>query len=368
MASDIKFPRGTNNDFFSEVRHRVNTYFKENNISKYGDYRMYIKTIVLIAAYIISYSLIISRISDNFWINYSLWIALGVAIAGIGLSIMHDASHGAYSKNKKLNSFLANTMVFIGGSAYTWNIQHNQLHHSFTNIDGIDEDIDPGKIMRFSPHKKRYFIHKFQHIYAWFLYGFMTITWSTDKDFKQLFQYHKINKAEGRKDNFAARFIRLIVAKIVFHTLTIVLPLLLLSDPWYVTLLYVFSMHFVAGFILACVFQPAHVIPLTKFPMPNDDGNMENNWAIHQLLTTANFAPSSRILSWYVGGLNYQVEHHLFPTICHVHHKAISGIVEKTAKEYGLPYNVQPSFIKALWEHGKMLKMLGNYDNIPYRA
>jgi linoleoyl-CoA desaturase len=125
-------------------------------------------------------------------------------------------------------------------------------------------------------------------------------------------------------------------------------------------------MHFVAGLILACVFQPAHVMPNTEFPLPDDStGSMENNWAIHQLMTTANFAPESKLFSWYVGGLNFQVEHHLFPNICHVHHKAISKIVRKTASEYNLPYNEQPSFMKALWEHGKMLKKLGNYDLIP---
>lgn len=364
MAEGIKFPRNEGSEFYAVLRTRVNKYFKENNIDRYGNRKMYIKTAVLLASYAIFYALIITRVSDSFWVNYLFWAMLGFAIAGIGLSVMHDASHGAYSKKKSVNKWLANSMTIIGGSAFTWNIQHNQLHHSYTNVDGVDEDIDPGPIMRFSPHKKRYWIHKFQHIYAWFFYGLMTVTWSTEKDFRQLYNYKKSHNLGTKREPFSWVLAKMIFNKVVFHTLTIVLPLILLSDPWYVTLLYVFSMHFVAGFVLACVFQPAHVMPTSEYPLPNDTGSMENTWAIHQMLTTANFSPDSKIFSWYVGGLNYQIEHHLFPNICHIHHKALSPIVRQTAEEFGLPYNVQPNFAKALYEHGKFLKMLGTKDTL----
>lgn len=362
----VKFPRGES-EFFSEVRNRVNAYFRDNNISRYGDYRMVIKTVVLISSYFLIYSLIISRVSEDAVLNAILWILLGLSLAGIGLSVMHDASHGAYSKNKKVNRLLSNTMALIGGSVFTWNIQHNQLHHSFTNVDGLDEDIDPSFVMRFSPHKKRYWMHRFQHLYAWFFYGIMTLTWSTDKDFVQLYRYRNNPDFTLGKIRFSWLLTRLIMAKIFFHTFTLILPLILLPDPWYVTLMNTFTMHFVAGFTLACVFQPAHVVPTSDYPLPDDKGSMENAWAIHQMHTTANFAPGSRIFSWYVGGLNYQIEHHLFPNVCHVHHREISKIVKKTAEEYGLPYNVQPTFLKALYEHARMLKMLGRQDYLQVR-
>ncbi len=363
--TSIKFPREEKGEFFTEVRSRVNKYFKDNNITRYGDWRMHLKTVVMLSSYVLFFTLIITRVSDIFWVNLGLWMGLGMAIAGIGLSVMHDASHGAYSKNKRLNKFLADTMVIIGGSAFTWNIQHNQKHHSFTNVEGVDEDIDPGAIMRFSPHAKRYWIHRFQHIYAWFFYGLMTMSWSTNKDFRQIMEYKKTNAFKVNNLSFLSRFTRLVAAKIVFHTITLVMPIILLPDPWYITLSFNLVMHFVAGFVLACVFQPAHVMPTSEYPLPNDEGSMENSWAIHQMLTTANFAPKSRIFSWYVGGLNFQIEHHLFPNICHVHHKKISEIVKQTAEEYNLPYNVQPNFMKALWEHGKMLRILGRQDYQP---
>ena len=127
---------------------------------------------------------------------------------------------------------------------------------------------------------------------------------------------------------------------------------------WYHILLGWFCMHFVAGMILACIFQPAHVVPTSEYPKPDENNTVKGDWAKYQILTTANFAPNNKILSWYIGGLNYQIEHHLFPNICHVHHKSLSKIVQETAHEFGLPYHSQPTFGGALLNHAKMLYRL----------
>jgi linoleoyl-CoA desaturase len=132
-----------------------------------------------------------------------------------------------------------------------------------------------------------------------------------------------------------------------------------LAIPWWATILAFFTMQFICGLLLTTIFQLAHIMPTTKFPLPDTKGNVQESWAIHQLLTTTNFAPKSRIMSWYVGGLNYQIEHHLFPNICHIHYKKISPIVKKTAQEFGIPYHSEPNFFKAIASHIKMLKMLG---------
>ena len=112
-------------------------------------------------------------------------------------------------------------------------------------------------------------------------------------------------------------------------------------------------------FILAVIFQPAHVMEDTEFPVSEDGKTVQENWTIHQLKTTCNLASKSRFFSWFVGGLNYQIEHHLFPNICHVHYRKLSPIVMETAKEFEIPYHTMTTFSEALVRHGRMLYKLG---------
>ena len=253
---------------------------------------------------------------------------------------------------------MGNIIFLVGGNSNNWKTQHNVLHHTFTNITGVDEDID-SVALRLSPHQKWRKAYKNQHIYAWFLYGLMTILWSTTKDFNQIVRYHRKGLLKQQNINFNAEIAKLIITKAVYYLLFLVIPLLFFPGPWYLILLGYILMHYVAGFILAIVFQPAHVLPDVKYPMPNPKGTVENNWAIHQLETTTDFAQDNKILSWFLGGLNFQVEHHLFPNICHVHYKKLAKIVRETAKEYNLPYHCEKTFSAAIVKHGKMLKKLG---------
>lgn len=320
---------------------------------------MVIKTVVMLSLYLVPYLLMMFGVFTTFLPVLICWIIMGVGMAGIGLSVMHDANHGAYSKNRKINDMLGQVIWFIGGSSVNWKIQHNVLHHSYTNVDHMDEDLESVPFLRFSPHKKKLKIHRLQHIYAWFFYGFMTMMWATSKDFLQLARYKKKDLIKTQKKSYKALMTELVLVKIVYYALFVVLPLVVLPFPWWQTILGFLAMHFVAGFILAIIFQPAHVMPDTTFPLPDEQGNMENKWAIHQLMTTVNFAPKSKIFSWYVGGLNFQIEHHLFPNICHVHYKKISEIVKKTAEEFSLPYYSKPTFFSAVREHKNFLKQLG---------
>jgi linoleoyl-CoA desaturase len=359
---DLKFSRDSQQPFMQILRQKVNAYFQENNISRFANRKMVIKTVALIALFALPYGIVISGAVSNFWILLGLWVVMGIATAGIGFSIMHDANHGAYSRNKNVNKALGYLMNFVGGNALNWRIQHNVLHHSYTNVSGMDEDIDAGKILRFSPHQERYWFHRFQHIYAWFFYGLMTFMWITTKDIRQVIRYHKNGLLESQGISLRTALIELIGTKILYYGYILALPMIMLSIPWWQTLILFSIMHFILGLITACVFQTAHVMDEAEYPLPDDEGKLENSWAVHQLLTTANFAPKSRILSWFVGGLNYQIEHHLFPNICHVHYPRLSEIVRETAHACGLPYNVQPTFIAALGNHAKMLRQLGRMD------
>jgi len=353
------FSNTTQMDFTRSLRAKVMQYFEENDISKYGNASMVFKTIFMFSLYLVPYFLMMTGVFTNPFALLLLWMVMGFGVAGIGFSVMHDANHNSYSRHPLINRILSYSLNFLGGFSRTWQYQHNTMHHFYTNIDGFDEDIDAGIVLRLSPQKPLYKFHRFQQYYAWFLYALMTLTWTIDKDFKQLFRYKKEGVVLDRKKPFAALLAELIVSKLIYYTYILLIPMLVLPVAWWVVLIYYVVMHFISGFILAIVFQTAHVMPSSEYPEPNPEGTMENNWTIHQLLTTSDFSPKSRLFSWYIGGLNFQIEHHLFPSICHIHYKKIAHLVEKTAREYQLPYYVQPNFFKALVNHTKMLKLLG---------
>lgn len=359
-GSPVKFLNTKDPEFIKELRSRVNEYFNSNGISKFGNGQMVFKSIVMLLIFFVPYALVLFSGWTNDWVLTLLWISMGVGMAGIGMSIMHDANHGSYSKNQKLNTLIGHVIFFVGGSSLTWKIQHNHFHHAYTNIHGVDEDIESINILRFSPHQDLKKIHRFQFIYAWFFYGLMTLSRFLVKDYDQIIHYKKMGLVKDENRSFGGLFFRLVMSKLLYAFLIIALPILITDVLWWKTILFFLVMQFTSGFILGIVFQPAHVMPDTKFPLPNKAGQVENNWGIHQLLTTTNFAPKSKLFSWFVGGLNYQIEHHLFPGISHVHYKNISVLVKKTASEYGLPYNSQTNFMMALWNHGKMLYNLGN--------
>jgi len=354
--NSIKFARATSNDFFKVLRQRTDAYFEENNITRYANGKMVFKTIFMIALYFIPFILSLTVV-ESAWAYFGLWLVMGLGMAGIGLSIMHDANHGSYSSNKVVNYGLGYLVNFVGGCAAFWKMQHNVLHHTYTNIHGHDEDISRTKIIRMSPHAPHIPMHKYQHYYAWFLYGLMTLTWTLNKEFQQLGEFKERGLLDG-KGVYAKFVTELLLTKVLYHAYIWGLPLLFAPVSVGVIIGSFLSMHFVAGLILGLVFQPAHVITDNEFPLPDDKGNIENTWAINQIRTTANFAPSGGLFSWYVGGLNYQIEHHLFPHICHIHYKELSKIVEQTAKEFKLPYVSEPTWFSAIANHGRMLKQL----------
>ncbi|RYE25735.1 MAG: acyl-CoA desaturase [Sphingobacteriales bacterium] len=322
---------------------------------------MRVKTIVMVSLYFVPFAVILSGLGAvSPWLFYALWITMGIGIVGIGASVMHDSNHGSYSENDRVNNALGALLNLIGGYDQNWKIQHNILHHTYTNLDGLDEDIEGTVLIRMSPHRPLWGIHKYQHIYSWGLYSLMNLMWVFVKDYKLIFRYHKNDLLRKQKLTLRKAVIHVTLIKSTYLIATLGLPLLVSGMEVYQVLLGFLFMHMVAGLSLACIFQPAHVMETSGFEQPSDENKMENSWAVHQLLNTTNFAPKSTVTSWFIGGLNYQIEHHLFPQICHVHYPKLSKIVKKAAEERGLPYNVQPTVLKALLLHGSMLRTLGS--------
>lgn len=354
----VTFSR-TKLDFTSTLNKRVSEYFKSKGITRHGNTEMVIKTICMFLLYLVPYGLIVSGLITGPLFLILLVLVMSLGLGGIGLSVMHDANHGAYSKHAWLNSIIGYSLNFVGANSYNWKMQHNVLHHTYTNVHDEDEDISPRGILRLSPHSKWKFIHRFQHWYAWFFYGLMTISWIFVKDFKRLMTYQKSGLVKKQQGNIVKEWFILIATKLVYITYIFIIPVIVTSLAWWQVLLGVVLMHYIAGFMLAVIFQPAHVIDGTEFPLPDENNALENNWAVHQLKTTTNFGNKSRWFSWYVGGLNFQIEHHLFPNICHVHYRKIASIVKATAHEFNLPYKSARTFFEALKLHTRLLRQLG---------
>ena len=354
----VRFPRDTS-AFTRTLRQRVDSYFKENNISRTGDWRMYLKTSVMLALYFVPWALFTFGVTGTgvwFWVAE---LVMGLGLAGIGLNVMHDANHGAFSKSKMVNDLLGRTLDLVGGNAALWRIQHNVLHHTFTNIDGLDEDIDTPGLLRFTPQRPLKPWHRFQHIYAWFFYAIMSLFWITAKDWIAISRYDKKGLIERSGTTKGKLITYLVITKSLHFFYMFALPLIFSDLAWWQVLVGWVVMHAVAGLALASIFQLAHVMEHHTFPQAVKGEVMEADPMAHQLQTTANFGTRSRLLTWLSGGLNHQIEHHLFPNICHVHHSKLAPIVEKTAREFGLPYNSQTTFWTALRVHTRMLRTLG---------
>lgn len=357
-APSVKFNTKERPEFYREVRKRVNKHFKENNLSRYANFSMKFKTLFMLSLYTAPLVLIIVGVIPSFWLLLVMCALMGFGMAGIGLSIMHDANHGSYSRNQTVNNVLGYLLNYIGGYHLNWKIQHNLLHHSYTNVEGFDEDID-APIMRLSPNRERKGIHRYQAFYAPLIYGIMTLYWISTKDFGQLKRYDRKNLLASQKRSFKNALTELIVNKIWYAGIALALPIIFSGLPWWQILIGFVVMHMICGLVLALIFQTAHVIEETEFFVPDENSSVENTWAIHQMRTTANFADRSLIFSWLIGGLNYQIEHHLFPNICHVHYKRISKIVRATAEEFNVPYHRHKTFFGALKSHFSLLHRLG---------
>ncbi|HXC03390.1 MAG TPA: acyl-CoA desaturase, partial [Bacteroidia bacterium] len=280
------------------------------------------------------------------------------------MAVMHDANHNAYSSNATVNRWVGYSLCLIGGAVFNWKLQHNVRHHTYTNIHGHDDDINEAQMMRLSPYKKYNVAYKLQHIYAFFFYSLLTLYWVVVKDFVQTFVYRKMEVNRSGKAEFRQQVITVILIKLIYLFCAVFVPLYFFHYPTGLFILGFVMMHMICGLVLSVVFQLAHTVEGTTFPMPDETGEVMNDWAVHQMNTTANFARRNRILNWYVGGLNFQVEHHLFPTVCHVHYPAISEIVKSTAQEFGIPYLDNPSFTGALYSHILFLKYFGSTDKV----
>ena len=361
ITKGITFPARDAEAFVRDVKREVSEYFEARGLSTKATAGMVLKTVALVLLTFGSYALLLV-LDPPFWGVLALMVASGIGFAGIGFAVTHDALHGAYSDRPLINASIGRLFDLLGANGYMWKITHNVIHHTYTNIDGVDEDLTVSPLLRLSPGTPRRWIHRFQHVYAFLAYGMATIFWVFVKDFKYFLQ--KDLGPYKDKKHPPIEWVNLILTKVLYYGWSIVLPLAVLSLPWWQFAIAYVTMHLVAGAILGVVFQLAHVVEGTEYPEPDAEGCMEHQWLLHEMETTSNFARTNRPLTWYVGGLNYQVEHHLFPKICSAHYPAISTIVHDVAARHGIPYHEQPTLMAAIRSHYRRLKELGRPDAV----
>jgi len=326
--------RAQADSFRKDLHAAVDLFFHEARLSKKGNLRMYLKTALIMLWYAFSYVMLVF-VAASWWQGLLASLSLGLAVAAIGFNIQHDGSHKAYSERAWLNKVMALSMDLIGASSYLWASKHNIAHHTYTNITGEDGDINMGHLARLSPHKKRLWFHRYQHFYAWFLYGFLALKWQLLDDY--------FNVARG---------------KVVSLTIALAIPSFF-HPFWLVALFYFITLWF-AGFVIAIVFQLAHVVEEADFPQPEKAmADIKKNWAAHQVETTVDFARGNKVLTWFLGGLNYQVEHHLFPRVCHVHYPRIALLVEQACRTANVRYNAHTGFFIGLRSHFRWLRRMG---------
>lgn len=360
MTKRLKFP--AKSVFFTTVRQRVDQYFRETGKKKHADARMWFKVAVFLTGFVGCYMLIISGYPSK-GVLLLLAFLLGMCSAFVGFNICHDALHGALSPRKGVNALFGMVFNLLGASPYIWKISHNGVHHTFTNIPGHDDDlvVAPG-LIRIEENDPVTKIQRYQHWYAFPLYGLASLSWLFRKDFMKIFRT-KIGQVAVKHP--LKEYVNLFASKFLYCFLFIMLPLLVLNINWWQFVIGFLAMHLAQGLTMGLVFQLAHVVEDTDFPVADSNGTMEEAWAEHQMRTTANFSMYSPVASFLLGGLNRQIEHHLFPGVCHVHYAKLGAIVKQTAKEYGLPYIENRTFLSAMRSHYRLLKKFSVQKSCP---
>lgn len=342
--------------FFSALKKEIDSYFLENKVKKSGNWNLYSKTIILFSLASVLYVLWLWPVLS---MGISIIIAgfLGFILALIGFNVMHDACHGSYSSNALVNEILGYSLNLIGGNSFIWKQKHNVIHHTYTNVDGVDDDIARSPFMRMCRTQRWLPMHKIQHLYLPLLYSLSTLFWMLWQDFRKYFTrkvYTTPLTKMATKDH-----VIFWISKLFYIQMYIVLPIFL--QGWFVWLIGFLVMNAIMGLTTATIFQMAHVVEETEFKHVglNDSLLIENEWAIHQIKTTSNFSPGNPVLTYLVGGLNYQVEHHLFPRISHVHYPSISKIVKQKCREFNITYLSTPRFFEALSSHVRLIRKMG---------
>jgi linoleoyl-CoA desaturase len=353
MKAKLSFENG--GDFIRETRREVELYLAPRRTQLRGRLELYVKAFVAFGVLAASWvSLVLVRPGLLLGLLSLAGLSLGAIL--VGFCIQHDANHGAYFRTRRANHLMGWTAdALLGISSYAWRVKHNVAHHTYTNVDGYDDDINQTPFLRLMPTQKSHRWYRLQHLYIWPLYSVMVIRWQIGADAAAIVRGRIANSAlhAPKRWDLAG----LVVGKLLFLGWAIVIPLLVY--PWWVVALGYVGFTMLTSLVTATTFQLAHCVEEADFTTAEELEASKRVWAVHEVETTVDFCPRNSVLTWLLGGLNYQIEHHLFPRVAHTHYPRIAEIVRRNAVRHGVRYTVQPSLRAALRSHHRHVRALG---------
>ena len=340
--------------FVTTLNERINSYFKQNNISTKSNINMKLKIFIGTSWWLLSYLVIIFLPLDK-WEFFTLYIFHGVGHIYFSFNVGHDALHNAISKNRLVNKFWAYSYDLLGVNTYMWRFMHHQGHHACLNIDGEDMSLETATLFRLSSHQKRKNIHKYQHLYAFLIYGSYLFYYVFLKDYKYFFS--KSNLHLKNINHPLKEWVILFFGKFFYITYMLIIPVYILPYSWQFVLFTFCITLFIIGIVMSFTFQTTHIIDTTAYPQSK---NEYENHVFHVFETTADYATENPVANWFFGGLNVHVIHHLRSDICHIHYPPLTKIVKATALEFGIKYRENLTVADAVKAHLRQLKKLGN--------
>lgn len=362
LASSDASPRRSDLDpstaaaFSKVLRHRLDSYFADRKISPKADLAMWVKIatglIVLAGSWIA-----ICALKLNAGQFVALYLLGGIAQTFLLLNIAHDSNHNAISHVPSVNKTLNYIFDICGINSYMWRILHHRGHHSCINLHGEDDALTGRGLLRFTPHEPRTRLHRFQHLYVFFLYALFSLDYVFVRDFECFFfpAHGYLKRTRHPLREYAILF----SSKAFYLAYMLIFPVVLLGHSFLLVASAFLLVHLVVGLTVALVFQTTHTVDSTYFP--TDRGEFENG-AHHIFATTADYATTNPLVGWLTGGLNHHIVHHLCPFVCHTHYAPLTCIVKETAEEFGVPYRQNPTMTRAIWHHLLLLRQLGSEE------
>src|SRR5262249_5601159 len=324
-----------------------------------------VKALILVSLVVGSYAAIL--VIGKGWILIPLGVVFAVSALLLAINVGHDASHDAVFKSRLLNFILHRACFLLTGiNGYLWRMRHLNSHHLFPNVNGSDTDIDENPVMRLSPNQPWRWHFQFQHIYGPFMYLFAASHTTWWGDFVYLSKKNLANMTDIKHPWY--EYILFFLSKLAYVAIVLVIPMLVLEIPWWQVVLGYLFVKCVASLLFVFLLIGTHFSDLADFPVPDEKtGSVGRTWAEHNMATACDWSPHSLLAHFISGGVNAHASHHLFPDVCHTHYPAIAKLIERSAQEFGVPYN-RVSMWGMVRSHFLFLYQLGRRPPAPAPA